>query len=97
MQRINFLTIETRKMRGNQFHFLFLESILEKIFYQYVYLSCTIACITPISGGRGVASYLNIAKKKLKARFNKSRGTLKNRSTLKNREKIIFNIENQEL
>lgn len=72
MQRINFLTIETRKMRGNQFHFLSLESILEKIFYQYVYLSCTIACITPISGGRGVASYLNIAKKKLEARFNKN-------------------------
>lgn len=90
MQRINFLTIETRKMRGNQFHFLFLESILEKIFYQYVYLSCTIACITPISGGRGVASYLNIAKKKLEARFNKNfRNFKKSIQFKKSRENYI--------
>lgn len=90
MQRINFLTIETRKMRGNQFHFLSLESILEKIFYQYVYLSCTIACITPISGGRGVASYLNIAKKKLEARFNKNfRNFKKSIQFKKSRENYI--------
>lgn len=90
MQRINFLTIETRKMRGNQFHFLSLKSILEKIFYQYVYLSCTIACITPISGGRGVASYLNIAKKKLEARFNKNfRNFKKSIQFKKSRENYI--------
>lgn len=90
MQRINFLTIETRKMRGNQFHFLSLESILEKIFYQYVYLSCTIACITPISGGRGVASYLNIVKKKLEARFNKNfRNFKKSIQFKKSRENYI--------
>lgn len=90
MQRINILTIETRKMRGNQFHFLSLESILEKIFYQYVYLSCTIACITPISGGRGVASYLNIAKKKLEARFNKNfRNFKKSIQFKKSRENYI--------
>lgn len=90
MQRINFLTIETRKMRGNQFHFLFLELILEKIFYQYVYLSCTIAYITPISGGRGVASYLNIAKKKLEARFNKNfRNFKKSIQFKKSRENYI--------
>lgn len=90
MQRINFLTIETRKMRGNQFHFLSLESILEKIFHQYVYLSCTIACITPISGGRGVASYLNIAKKKLEARFNKNfRNFKKSIQFKKSRENYI--------
>lgn len=90
MQRINFLTIETRKMRGNQFHFLSLESILEKIFYQYVYLSCTIACITPINGGRGVASYLNIAKKKLEARFNKNfRNFKKSIQFKKSRENYI--------
>lgn len=90
MQRINFLTIETRKMRGNQFHFLSFESILEKIFYRYVYLSCTIACITPISGGRGVASYLNIAKKKLEARFNKNfRNFKKSIQFKKSRENYI--------
>lgn len=48
-------------MRKNEFYFL-PPSILEKI--------STIIYIYPVDKEKGVASYSNIAKKKLKARFN---------------------------
>lgn len=59
----------------------------------YPVLSLVLHC-TPTGREKGVANYLNIAKKKLEARFNESRGTLIR--FRKKREKIIFNIENED-